>query len=89
MAETSQRASRFVFGVFRQICRSNYLLGQGPQSHDSLAIATSVMSLTKAVDTFHATYDDWMDQCLANFLRLSLKSKQFAGLSPYLLYVVA
>ncbi|KIV80864.1 hypothetical protein PV11_08339 [Exophiala sideris] len=79
VAETSQQGSRCIFSLFRQTISFNSVLQQRSPHPGPSTVNATIDSLTKAVDAFHATHDAWIDQCLADFVRLSIQSKQSAG----------
>lgn len=66
--------------LHRQVNRSKYAFDEHPQTVIECAISDGIDALTKIVDTFHVSYNAWIDECVAAFSQLSAQSQKFAGL---------
>jgi hypothetical protein len=68
-----------MFSMYRQSCALNSLLKNKGGNTDLRAIKAKIALVMQAVDAFHSTHSNWMDECQIIFSQLSMKSRQFAG----------
>jgi hypothetical protein len=78
-----------MFSMYRQSCALNSLLKNSGNNTDPRAIKATIALVMQAVDAFHSTHSNWMDECQIVFHQLSMKSRQFAGEFPLLTFLLS